>query len=122
MYRIPTDLDLSSIIGADLNLIGMGKYDVQFHFDTHTTICLQSEAFILADGQIISSWSETNNWSTIEFQRALNQSVLSYSIPNEHTIEIVLTGNLSLRLVDSSDQYESMQIYFKNNNLPTVII
>jgi hypothetical protein len=36
--------------------------------------------------------------------------VKSYSVPNDRQLEIHFDGNLTLRLYDSSDQYECVHI------------
>lgn len=122
MYRVPENLDLSTILGSDLNMISLGRYDVQFSFDAKTTICLQSKATLLHNGIEIATWDDENNWSSLSFQRLLNQSVKSFSVPHDQLIEIQFTNDFTLQLHDSSDQYESMQIYFSNEELPAIII
>lgn len=122
MHRVPENLDLSTLLGATLNMIGLGRYDVQFTFEAKTTICLQGNATLLQNGVEIATWDEENNWSSLVFQRLLNQSVESYSVPHDRLIEIKFTNSFALQLHDSSDHYESMQIYFHNQELPAVII
>jgi hypothetical protein len=122
MYGIPENFDLSIILGSDLSMISQGRYDVQFSFDVQTTICLQGIASVLQDGMEIAAWSEENNWSSLEFQKLLNQSVESILVPNNRLIEIHFKNCLVLQLHDSSDQYESMRIYFSNEALPSIII
>jgi hypothetical protein len=122
MYGIPENFDLSIILGFDLNMISQGRYDVQFSFDASATICLQGIASVLQNGTEIAVWSEENNWSSLGFQKLLNQSVESVLVPNNRLIEIHFKNGLVLQLHDSSDQYESMQIYFPNDSLPSVII
>jgi hypothetical protein len=111
MYRISSDINLSDIIGSEIQQIRLGRYDVQFHFGSGRTICVQSEIEVLEQDAVIATWSEEHNWSSTAFQKLLNASVLNYSVPNDRLLEIEFKGNLVLRLYDSSDQYESMQIY-----------
>lgn len=122
MYGIPENFDLSIILGSDLNMISQGRYDVQFSFDAGIKICLQGIASVLQSGTEIAIWSEEKNWSSLGFQKLLNQSVESVLAPNIRLIEIHFKNSLVLQLHDSSDQYESMQIYFSNDSLPSVII
>ncbi|WP_061238259.1 hypothetical protein [Ectopseudomonas composti] len=122
MYRVPEDLDFTSILGADLNIISLGRYDVQFSFDAKAIICLQSKATLLQNGMEIATWDDESNWSSLSFQRLLNQTVESFSVPHDQLIQIQFTNDLTLQLHDSSDQYESMQIYFSNEELPAIII
>jgi hypothetical protein len=122
MYRVPADLDLSVIVGTDLNMMGLGRYDVQFHFDSKATINLQSRAELLHNGVEVAQWEEHRNWSKPSFQKLLGQTVLGFAIPHDRLIEIQFTDGLLLKLYDDFDQFESMQISFTDDNLPTVII
>lgn len=122
MYGIPENLDLSIILGSDLNMISQGRYDVQFSFDASLTICLQGIASVLQNGIEIAVWNKENNWSSLGFQKLLNQSVEGVLLPNNRLIEINFKNGLVLQLHDSSDQYETMQIYFPNDSLPSVMI
>ncbi|MFB2682847.1 hypothetical protein [Shewanella mangrovisoli] len=122
MYGIPEKFDLSVILDSDLNMISQGRYDVQFSFDASTRICLQGIASVLQGGTEIAVWNQENNWSSLGFQKLLNQSVESVLVPNNRLIEVHFKNGLVLQLHDSSDQYESMQIYLPNDSLPSVII
>lgn len=122
MYRISVDLDLSDIVGSDLNQICLGRYDVQFVFGSKTTIAVQSRACFLDKEKVVAVWNDADNWSSLSFQRFLNATVQSYSVMNDRTLEIQFSGDLRLQLHDDSDQYESMQIYRKGEaNGPIVI-
>jgi len=121
MYRVPENLDLTFIIGADLNMISLGRYDVQFVFDCKSTISLQSRATVLFNGSEISAWTE-DGWSSLDFQKLLNQTVVGYSVPNDRVIEVQFDSGFTLQLHDDSDQYESMQIYPPKPDNTIVII
>lgn len=111
MYCIPADLDLREIVGSNLDQICLGRYDVQFRFGCGTVICVQSRATLKEADAIIAIWSEKQNWTTLEFQRLLNLSATSFSVPHKRLLEIQFPNALSLQLHDDSEMYESMQIY-----------
>ena len=111
MYRIPADIDLSDIVGSEIQQVCLGRYDVQFHFASGRTISVQGDVEVLEHDSVLASWNENDNWSSTGFQQLLNTTVKSYSVPNDRLLEINFDRNLILRLYDSSDQYESMQIY-----------
>ena len=111
MYRIAQSLDLGDIVGSEIQQIALGRYDVQLHFGSRTRIAVQSRATLLEGGKIIAAWDEKKNWTTLEFQRLLNDPVEGYSVPDDRTLEISFKSGLVLRLHDDSDQFESMQIY-----------
>ncbi len=123
MYRIPKDLDIKDIIGYDLNLLGLGRYDVQLNFNgSGIKMCIQGNISLLQNDKLIATWDEEKNWSSIEFQKILNATVEGYSVPNEHLLEIKFKGGIVLQIHDNSDQYEAMQIYFDDKTKPTIIV
>ena len=122
MYRIPKDLNLENIIGRDLNLLGLGRHDVQLNFDgSGIKICVQGTISLIEDGKVIATWTE-HNWSSIDFQNILNATVESYAVPRENLLEIRFEDGLTMQLHDDSDQYETMQIYFDDETRTTIII
>jgi hypothetical protein len=122
MYRIPKDLNLENIIGRDLNLLGLGKHDIQLNFDgSGIKICVQGAIRLIEDGKVIATWTE-HSWSSIDFQKILNATVESYAVPRENLLEIRFEDELTLQLHDDSDQYETMQIYFDDKTRTTIII
>lgn len=123
MYGIPPDLKLDSLIGCDLNLLGLGRYDVQLNFDgSGITFCIQGGISLLKNGKIVAIWNEQNNWSSLAFQEILNATVKNYSIPNEKLLEIKFMNGFVLQVHDDSDQYETMQIYFDDTTKLAIII
>lgn len=111
MFRIPQNLDLSRIVGSDLNQVRLGRYDVQFIFDSKTTIAVESRVTVLEKDVAIADWNSERNWNNLKFQQIVNATVVGYAVKDERTLEIRFSENLTLQLFDDSDQYESMQIY-----------
>ena len=120
MYRVPPDLDLRFCIAQPLNQIALGKYDVQFNFDSGVTILLRSEAEVLHNNSIVATWAETTGWSSLAFMSLLNQSATHAYVPNERTIELQFPEDNVLRLYDNSDQFESMQIFGRDQKLVVI--
>jgi hypothetical protein len=110
MYRFAKDLDLSILIGRDLNQICVGRHDIQFRFSPDVSISLQSRATVLHDGKIAATWVEDKGWSSTGYHKLLNQTVISARVESESMLEIVLSDHWQLQLFDESDQYESMTL------------
>ncbi|CAN5153105.1 hypothetical protein BH11PSE11_BH11PSE11_32400 [soil metagenome] len=122
MYRIPANLDLTDLVGADLEQICLGGADVQFVFGTKATVAVQSRVSVFENDDLVAEWDEEENWCSLSFQRLLNATVQGYRVINEQTLEIQFADGLKLQLHDESDQYESMQIYYAGDaNGPIVI-
>ena len=122
MYKFSQDLDLTKLIGGVLNQVCVGRYDVQFKFDTDVSIALQSRAVVLQEGEPAATWSEDEGWSSTGYQNLLNRSVVAFSIESESVLEIAFADEWRLRLYDESDQYESMQIYGLYDDERVVVI
>jgi hypothetical protein len=111
MYPISPDLDLSFCYGSTLNQIALGKYNVQFVFDSGAMVAVQSKVTLILNGTTVAAWSAEDGWSSLAYQGLLNESVESAEVIDERTLELEFTGNFILRLHDTSDQYESMQFH-----------
>jgi hypothetical protein len=111
MYGFSKDLKLEGILGAELHQIRLGRYDVQFLFCSGISIAVQSLIEVLQGDELIATWDVELNWTSSNFQKLLNVTVISYSVIDERTLEIQLHEELRLRLHDDSEQYESLQIY-----------
>jgi hypothetical protein len=110
MYRFSEDLDLQEIVGSEIQQICVGRYDVQFHFHSGTSIGGQADVTLLDGAEEIGRWTEDANWSTLAFQKLLNITITNYSVPNDRVLRIEFDNGLVLELHDSSDQYESFLI------------
>ena len=122
MYGFKQDLDLKSIVGKDLNLLGLGRYDLQLHFDGSDlkVICIQGKVDVRENDQVISSWNETNNWSSLNFQKLLNATASNFVIPHEKVLIISFENDLHLTLYDDAEQNEIAQFYWKDGKVTVV--
>jgi len=120
MYRIPKDIDLSKIIGEITTQIRVGQFDIQFEIG-EVGFSIWSPINLFRGGVTVGRWEE-NMWPSPSFVEVLNVKVANFSIPDERTIIISFDNDLEVHLVDSSDQYESMQISIKGDKLGPWII
>jgi hypothetical protein len=123
MYRIPADLDIKAIVGCDLNLLGLSRYDVQLNFTgSGITFCIQGSIILLENGKVIATWNQQTNWSSLDFQKVLNATVESYAVPNDKILEIRFDKGLALQVHDDLDHYETMQIYFSDESRSMIVV
>ncbi len=111
MYGIPENLDLQDIVGSDIQRICIGRYNVRFIFFGERSINVEGDIEILDSQVVCAKWDALNGWTSTAFQKLLNLPILTYRVSSHTCLEIAFENNLLLRLHDSSDQYESMQIY-----------
>ena len=116
MYRFPKDLDLSFLVGAHIPQLRFGIGDVQLMFSCHLHICIQSEIDIFLGDIVIANWVQGTLWSSLDFQKIYNKDVLRVYLLNDQILEIQLEDNLSIRIYDKSDHYESLQIWFPDGS------
>lgn len=122
MHGVSSNLDLSFCLGTPIEQIAIGKFDVQFRFGSGARICVQGKIEIHRGGTLIASWDEKVGWTSIGFQDILNVAADSISIPTDRRIDFMLGNGMMLSLFDSSEQFESMQIYSPAAIAPIVVI
>jgi len=119
MYRIPDELDLSPVVGTFTTQVRVGQFDLQFTFGP-VSFFVQSPVNLFRDGKLIAHW-EQGRWPDSGFYDIMNATVRRCEIPNDRLIVLELDNGIAMHLEDSSDQYESMQIYFDGNPSPWII-
>jgi hypothetical protein len=110
MHDLTASLNINDIIGSEICQIGIGRYDVQFYFNSGRHISSQDKVVVVHGDELIALWDEESGWSTTAFFLLLNASVSSYIVkPRELTIQ--LESGISVHLLALSDQYECIQVY-----------
>ncbi|MEZ5980569.1 MAG: hypothetical protein R3F34_20490 [Planctomycetota bacterium] len=108
MYRIPLDLDLSSVVGEFTTQVRVGQFDIQFAFGK-VNFAVQSALSLWRDGVRVGGWEE-GRWPDIAFYDVMNTVVTRCEVANDRLLVIEFENGLSMHLVDDSDATESMQI------------
>jgi hypothetical protein len=119
MYRIPKELDLSTVVGEFTTQVRVGQFDLQFSFGD-VNFSVQSPVTLFRDGKVIARWEE-GKWPEAGFYDIMNTEIKQCSVVNDRLITIKFDNGIEMHLEDSSDQYESMQITFKGNLSPWII-
>jgi len=112
MYRIPKELDLSSVIGEFTTQVRVGQFDLQFTFG-NVNFAVQSPVNVFRDGGLIARWEE-GRWPDPGFYEVMNTEVTRCQVVGDRLIVFEFANGVEMRLVDDSDQYECMQISFKD--------
>ena len=107
MYGVPQDLDLSAVVGEFTTQVCVGQYDLQFTFGS-VNFVVESQASVLKGERVVAHWSE-GVWPEAGFFDVMNAAVLGWRIGPDQIV-LDLENGLSLRFVDNSEQYETMQI------------
>ena len=113
MYGIPKNLDLSCTVGESLTQVLVGQFDLQFDFGP-VRFAVQSPVDLYRDGKLLAHWEE-GRWPDSGFYDIMNTDVQRCEVVNDRLIVIEFKNGITMRLADSSDQYESMQIRFQGD-------
>jgi hypothetical protein len=108
MYRIPSDLDLTPVLGEFTTQVRVGQFDLQFTFG-RVNFAVQSPVELFKDGKLLARW-EGGRWPDPGFYEVMNTAVTRCEIANDRLIVLEFDNGIAMHLVDSSDQYECMQI------------
>jgi hypothetical protein len=108
MYRIPDDLDLSSVVGQFTTQLRVGQFDLQFTFGS-VNFSVQSPVNLFRDGKVMAHWEE-GRWPDPGFYEIMNTDVKRCEVVNDRLIVLEFENGIQMHLEDSFDQYESMQI------------
>ena len=122
MHDIPSNFDLGFCVGSDLEQVAVGKYDLQLCFDSGARISLQCTVRLLQKNSLLAEWNEDAGWSSVAFQRLLNERVESGRVVAGRVIELQFPNDLVLQLHASSEQFESMQIHLPDPTSPLIVI
>ena len=119
MYRIPTELDLSPVVGEFTTQVRVGQYDLQFTFGS-VNFAVQSPVSLYRGGQLVAHWEE-GKWPEPGFYDIMNSEVRRCEIVNDRLIVFEFENGMEMHLEDNSDQYESMQISFEGKSARCII-
>lgn len=119
MYRISSELDLSSVVGKFTTQLCVGQFDLQFTFGP-VRFAVQCPVTLLRGGTPFARWAE-GTWPDPSFYNIMNVKVIRCEIPNDRLIVLEFENGITMHLEDSSDQYESMRIYFQGDPSPWII-
>ena len=109
MYGFPADLDLGTPIREDLNQMCLGRYDLQLVFGEAGVIAVTGAVEVLDQTGAVATWNEGSNWSSLTFQRLLNDRLAGLAVRSDRVLDLALASGLTVRLHDS-ERFESVTI------------
>ncbi len=111
MYGVPSTLDLTFLHGAELVQVCLGAHQVQFHFQPLGSISVEGEWELLdAAGQQLDRSHPGTERPPYLLHRLLGKRVVGSQVVAPHSIALRFEGGASLRVFDSSREYESFSI------------
>lgn len=119
MYGVPKDIDLHRLRSVELHMIWIGRYDVHFVFYDATRIAAMHEVVVRRHGVDVAVWTEEKGWSSAAFQELLHEMVVSYAVPDAHTLTIQFGRGHEL-VIREHEQWESIQIFEPGSDAPVI--
>jgi hypothetical protein len=112
MYGVPADLDLSRFKGATLIQLGIGEFQVQFHFHPQGSVSAEGKWELRdSSGVLVDEATETNaERDSYHLHIILGKSVESYSVSAPDSFSLRFESGHTLTVFDDSKQYESFSI------------
>ncbi len=111
MYGLPKDTELSFLLNGEVTQICVGSHDLQIRFVEDFSISLQGEFDYAHEDQ---SQERTQNYveSSACLMALLGRKIAEWEIQGKGTLALRFDNSALLRIHDSSERYESYQIYF----------
>jgi hypothetical protein len=111
MYGLRKDIDLSFLVGRELEQVAIGVYQIIFGFDEDVRISVESQ-FRYFDGQQESAWKPEPGAAQIASQTVslLGAVVQTFKADENGTLSLLFSNGQRLTILDSSKEYESYDI------------
>jgi hypothetical protein len=115
MYKIPINLKIDKIIGGSISQWCIARHSICFNigivnFHVQSVISLENK------NNTIAQWWGNQSLDAMFFD-ALDKKVVCYEIIHDVTLMIRFEGGIVLRIMDTSDQYESFVIIIKDGKV-----
>jgi Family of unknown function (DUF6188) len=111
MYGLRKEIDLSFLTGRELIQVGIGIFQVQFHFDEDVTVSVEAE-FCYLDGQDEWIWRQEPSPPQIAARTVamLGASITGFETNENGTLMLTFSNGHLLTILDSFKEYESYAI------------
>jgi hypothetical protein len=114
MYGVPKDLRLDRLVGKEFNLIGLGRFQTQFHVSGFVIISVEGRWEIRDSSQlIVDSDQEPEKRDTCRLHRIIDVPIRDFSIDAPRSFTLLFQSGDSLIIYDDSEQYESFSVHFQ---------
>jgi len=111
MHGVPKDLDLSKLIGRNLDQVAIGEFQIQFVFDRDFNISVEGHWELRdVNGELIDAAVDNSQRDEYRIHRLLGLEVSRWAIKPPKSITIGFLNGMKLEVFDSSSEYESFSI------------
>jgi Family of unknown function (DUF6188) len=111
LYGLSKDIDLSFLVGRQVEQVAISAYQVQFRFDEDVTISVESH-FRYFDGQQEWIWKPEPGAAHAAGRTAslLTATIERFEVQENSALFLVFSNGHRLSIFDSSKEYQSYDI------------
>lgn len=111
MYGLKKEIDLGFLVGRELIQVGIGLYQIQFHFDEDVTVSVEAE-FRYFDGQHEWSWRQEPSSHQIATRTVamLGANITNLESNENGTLALIFSNGHRLTILDPFKEYEAYAI------------
>ena len=116
MHGVPADLPLESFVGFTLDHIGIGQFQIQFHFSGEPGVSSRISVeggWELRDstGMEIDHDQEHFDRQQYKLHFILGRTVSSFSIDAPRSFQLVFDSGHRLTVYDDNERYETFSVH-----------
>ena len=107
MYLLPDKLEINELIGQQINMVCVGPYDAQVHFDNGMVL----QSFYRLEGEIAgvkTLWFNGERVNTSDVLKFPKQEVVGVKRISDKEFRIELTNSVTLCFHTEESMYESI--------------
>lgn len=119
MYGIPHDIDWNFLLGAKVEQIAIGEYNIQIRFFKDVSISTQGAFDHLVDGKLLSDAPELPK-RAITLISLLGSKVENVTVENDRTLAVTFSNREAVKIYDSFERYESFTVNYPGG--PVIVV
>lgn len=116
MYRLPSEFNLSGLIGQQLNQLCIGPSDLQLNFERGWTIKCEGKVSSTIDSSQ-EVWFHGEWYTTGSISSIVGKTVTTWKRKSDFEFELEFTGSTKLTFETEESPYESFTIESPNGIL-----
>ena len=111
MYGVPANLDLSRFVGATLIQLGVGEFQIQFHFHPDSSISVEGRWEVRDSTGVLGDKAKENAQRTgLYIHFLLGRKIGQYTVDAPRSFSLTFETGHKLTVFDDSREYESFSI------------
>ncbi len=121
MYGVPTDLPLHSFVGSECSHIGLGQWQIQFHFigsggiDVGNITIEGRWELREQSGEVIDRSQEPSERKSYCVHKIFGLPITHFVNDAPKSFTLFFRDGFSLTVYDDSEQYESFSLYIEQS-------